>query len=293
MRIRYSFSSRRTGLIDGKNDHSIPFPKIAREVIKTSDIILEILDARFIEKTRNAELEETIKAEGKKLIYVLNKSDLIDFSTLKKNVDLSNLNPYVFVSCKSKKGRANLRKIIKIEAKRMKVDRKVNVGIIGYPNTGKSSISNLLVGRKSSGTSPQSGYTKGIQKIKLRDDILLLDTPGVIPDQEYAKSKESLLNKHTQIGVRTYDKTKDPDIVVNKIMQENPNLLENYYKISANGDCDFLLEELGRRNHFLKKGNEINTDRAARVILRDWQEGKITINNYKSKKIPEKSSTPS
>ena len=55
MRVRYSFSSRHTGTIANTNKHRIPIPKMVKEVIRTSDIILEVLDARFIEQTRNKE----------------------------------------------------------------------------------------------------------------------------------------------------------------------------------------------------------------------------------------------
>ncbi|MBS3083408.1 hypothetical protein J4423_01240 [Candidatus Pacearchaeota archaeon] len=77
------------------------------------------------------------------------------------------------------------------------------------------------------------------------------------------------------IGVRTYDSTKNPEFVVAEIMQDNPGLFEYHYKINAEGDSEVLLEELGRKRNFLIKGGAIDTDRTARIILKEWQSGKI------------------
>ncbi len=274
MRVRYSFSSRRTGVIEGSNKHKIAFPKLAREVIRISDIILEVLDARFIEETRNKEMEQLVRREGKLLIYVVNKSDLVDIPELQRRLEMQDMKPLVFVSCKSGKGRTNLRQRIRIEVKRLKLTfKRAHVGVIGYPNTGKSTLINFLLGRPGATTSQQAGHTKGIQRLRLSKDILLLDTPGVIPDKEYAQDR---VKKHTQIGVRTYDKVKEPVLVVVKVMQENPGLLEWFYEIPASGDAEVLLEEMGKRRHFLKKGNAVDLERTARDILKDWQSGKIT-----------------
>src|SRR3989304_3745068 len=157
MRIRYSFSSRHTRTIDLTNRHRIPIPQMVKEVIRTSDIILEVLDARFIDETRNKELEEMILELGKKIIFVLNKADLVDSAVLKKSGKLDELKPYILLSCRTKLGRGDLRTRIKIEAKSMKQERPTHIGIIGYPNTGKSSIINLLSGRGSAGTASESG----------------------------------------------------------------------------------------------------------------------------------------
>ena len=61
-------------------------------------------------------------------------------------------------------------------------EEKFKVGVLGYPNTGKSSIINALKGRASAPTSPVSGYTKGMQWIRASKRMYLLDPPGVFPD---------------------------------------------------------------------------------------------------------------
>lgn len=274
MRIRYSFSSRKTGIIEGTNKHKQPFPKIVREVITLADIILEILDARFINQTRNPELEAFVQSEGKKLIYVLNKADLVDDIKTQEEVDQIGLTPYVFFSCTKKIGRNELRKRIQIEAKRLKLKRKVLVGIIGYPNTGKSSLMNVITRRASAPVSPISGHTKGIQKVRFTQDIAILDSPGVIPDNEGTKAGKEVLVKHTAIGIRRYDSVKDPALLVVRLMREYPGVIESHYRLSLKEDEDFL-EILGKKKNFLKKKGIVDIDRTARSVLKDWQEGTI------------------
>jgi ribosome biogenesis GTPase A len=278
MRVKYIFSSRKTGSARApviKNRD--PFPKVVKEMIETCDVILEVLDARFIDQTRNIALENLILEKNKKIVYVLNKCDLIDIRKIMENYELDKLNPHVFVSSKDRVGRKKLIERIKIEVKRLKLTQRARVGVIGYPNTGKSSIINFLTARSSARTAAESGFTKGIQRIRLTPNIHILDTPGVIPDNEDSSRISKDLTKHTMISVRTYDKVKNPDFVIHGLMQEYPGLLEKYYSVEANGDSEALLEVLGRKKHWMTKGDIVDLDKTARFILRDWQEGKIRI----------------
>ena len=226
MRVRYSFSSRRTGRIEGRNNHSKSFPEIVKEVIKNADILLEVLDARFIEDTRNLEVEEMITRNKKKLVYVLNKAVSIETNQAREYMEANKLYPFVFVSCKDRQGGKQLRNRIKIEANKVrkskeekikkqreekaKDDKEPNIleaipqiGVIGYPNTGKSSIINLLIGRASAKTAPTSGCTRGIQKIKLTEDIFIIDTPGALPSKENVLEKTDI-TKQVKIGARDF-----------------------------------------------------------------------------------------
>jgi hypothetical protein len=275
MRVRYSFSSRKTGRVDLTNVHKKPVPRLVKEVIGMSDIILEVLDARFIEETRNREMEEIVAKMGKKLIFVLNKADLADMDGLKDGA-LEGIGLHVFFSCKTKLGRGSLRTLLKIEAKRLK-KKEVKIGVIGYPNTGKSSLINLLAGRSAAGVAAEAGFTKGMQKIRIARGIILLDTPGVMPEEEAPAHRTEHAKKLSIIGVKTWDKVKNPEFVVFQIAKENPGLLERFYRIDAKGDSEVLVEELGKRNRFLTKGGIVDIDRTARFILRDWQDGKIRV----------------
>jgi ribosome biogenesis GTPase A len=281
MRVRYSFSSRKTGNIAHIEKQRRKFPEIVDEIVKTSDILLEVLDARFLTETRNIELEEAIKMQGKKIIFVLNKCDLVEVE--KKKIELKELGlfPYVFVSCIKRIGAGNLREKIKIEAKRIKLPdekmRRVQIGIIGYPNTGKSSLINILTGKSSAGVGREAGFTRGIQKIKLSEGIVILDTPGVIPNAEYSHQKMEFISQHAKLNARDYSKVKNPELVVGRILAEYPEAFDKFYNFKAEGNPDALIEHIGKTRNLLIKGGQVNEDRAARIILRDWQEGKIKI----------------
>jgi ribosome biogenesis GTPase A len=255
------------------------YPSLAEKIVQMSDIILEVLDARFIPETRNSEIEEQIKKQDKKIIYVFNKADLIDIKKVKEE-DIMSLNPKVFVSCINRKGGKELRNKIKITSYNVKkpadkIRDKISVGVIGYPNTGKSSIINLLVGKPAAGIGADAGFTKGIQKINLTSDIVLLDSPGVIPNKDYSSSEISAFSRHAKVGARSYSQIKNPEMVVADLVKEFPLIFDKFYKISSEGNSELLIEKLGRKKGFLKKGNEVDEYKTAGLILKDWQKGKI------------------
>jgi ribosome biogenesis GTPase A len=278
VRVRYSFSSRRTGHIENIRKQKKKFPALAREVVDNSDIVLEILDARFINETRNLEIEEYIKKKNKRIIFVLNKADLAE--NINKDL-LAELYPYVLVSAKTRKGAKDLRKRIKIESKKIETPLsdlgKVSIGVVGYPNTGKSSLINMLIGKHSARTAPEAGFTKGLQKLNLTPEIQLIDSPGIIPEKEYSNILTEKISKHAKVGGRSYNQVRDPEMVIAAIIKEHKGVLESHYNIKADGNSEILIEELGKRHGFLKKGGIVDEDRTARLILKDWQEGKIKV----------------
>ena len=277
-RVRYSFSSRRTGHTENIRKQKEKIPKLVKDIIKISDIVLEVLDARFIQETRNKELEKLIQSQGKKIIYVLNKSDLVDLKSKILEVGLLEISSYIFVSCKTRKGISELRDNIKIEAKKLHITgRKVQVGIIGYPNTGKSSLLNIISRKSSAKTSSDAGFTKGVQKISLTHDIVILDTPGLIPVSEYSHIREDAIKKQVKVGARTLDKIRDPEMIIFELMRTHSTQIEKFYGIDAKGDTEVLIEQLGRKRNFLRKGGIVDEDRTSRTIINDWQEGRIRL----------------
>lgn len=249
------------------------YPDIVLKLLDTSDVIIEVLDARYPEETRNREIEEMILKRKKRLIFALNKSDLINKD---KFVVPKDMRPFVFISCKKRAGSRVLRDLIKREVRYRgeKFDR-AQVGVIGYPNTGKSSLINFLIGKSSAKTAYEAGFTKGLQKLKLSSKILLMDTPGVIPNKKYSHTDPLKISHHVIVGARNYDKVKNPEFVVSELIKTHSKPISDYYKIDFKDDTEILLEQLGKKRNFLLKGGIADEDRTARSILRDWQEGKI------------------
>jgi ribosome biogenesis GTPase A len=243
----------------------VNFWKIVNRVIEESDVILEVIDARMPKKSRNEEIENKILKLNKKLIIVMNKCDLIDKKILdeqKKKIKHS-----VFVSTKEMLGTTILKKkILTLGAK-----EKITVGVVGYPNTGKSSIINAIAGRNKAKTSSHAGFTKGIQKVKASSRITLLDTPGVIPFKQNDELRETL------IAAKNPSQLNDPEFIALEILKltDEKNILETYdikYDFIQELD-DEILEKIAIKKNLLQKGALPNTKDASIIIIKDWQKG--------------------
>ena len=239
------------------------FWDIVKDVIHRSEILLEVLDARMVEKTRNTELEEKITKAGKQIIYVITKCDLVPDATIKEIKQ--KLFPCVVVSSPKHHGMTILRDTILRYAK----SDPVIIGVVGYPNTGKSSLINALAGRHSAPVSIVSGYTRAIQLIKVDNRIRILDTPGVIPFME--KDVE----KHVQTGTIDFTKVKDPEGALYALMEEFPGVIEKVYSMTEEKEKDVVLEKIAIAQNRLLKGGTPDTQTMARVILRRWQKGEL------------------
>ncbi len=242
---------------------------IVNRVIEGADILLLIIDSRMPELTRHKEIEMKIKQRRKKLIYVLNKCDLVtkqDNQFIKKNFE-----PSVFVSSKEKHGGTILFKKI------MELSKGENciVGVLGYPNVGKSSVINMLKGKKSASVSPHSGHTRGIQFVKAKGKIKLLDTPGVLPFNE----KDIL--KQVLIGSKNPEHLKEPDYFAMKLIEEYPKMFEKYCDEKYEGDAFEFLEKVAKKRNVLIKGGGPDLPRMARQLLYDWQRGKVHLSFLK------------
>lgn len=242
------------------------FWKIVNSVIEQADILILLLDARLIEETRNLEVEMKVKDAKKPLIYVITKCDLVDKKTLEK----LDLKPSVFISSKEYHGTTILRDRILTEGHRAYKDKEVfTVGVLGYPNVGKSSLINAMKGKKAAPTSSVSGFTKGIRKVKSDNKIMFLDTPGVVPYQEKNDSK------HALIGTLDFNQVDNQDVIVMELMEKYPGRIEKNYGVPVSSELEETLEAIAQKKNLLKKKGELDIERTAKMILKDWQTGKI------------------
>ncbi len=245
------------------------------DVISRADILLEVLDARFPDETRNDEVERDVARSNKPFILVLNKCDLVPKDILERTkARLNKVAPTVFVSCRKRHGTTMLLHKI-LELTRIE-GRDILVGVLGYPNTGKSTVINVLAGRHKAPTSPISGYTRGIQLVKAGSHIMLLDTPGVIPFDERDQYIQGVL------GVKDATKLKDPVGVAMKIIDRllagNKTALESFYRVKVEGlDSYDSLLVIGKKCNFLQKKGEVDETRAAVRVINDWQKGLLLV----------------
>ncbi len=248
---------------------------MVKDVIKKSDVLLEVIDARFPDETRNSEVERDVARARKPLIIVLNKCDLVSKESLEKTKSrLSKIAPTVFVSGRDGFGKTILRHRI-LEAAKIK-GRDILVGSLGYPNTGKSSVINAVCGKHKAPTSSISGHTKGVQLVNAGSRIRFIDTPGVIPFGEDDEYIQGLL------GVKDATHLKDHVGVALKIIEkmcaENKTALESLYNVTIGGEDSYdVLELIGRQSNFLMKKGEVDENRTAVKIINDWQKGLLMV----------------
>ncbi|MDP6600400.1 MAG: 50S ribosome-binding GTPase [Candidatus Woesearchaeota archaeon] len=236
---------------------------IVKKIVKDADIVLEVLDARFPNITRISRLEKMAK---EKLILVINKVDLVSKNTLEKiQIEFKN-SKYVLVSSKNSKNIWGIIQLIKNKGK---------VAVIGYPNTGKSTLINRLSSGGRAKTSSESGFTHGKQLIAGKGGIMLMDTPGIVPFESRDEVRLGLVS-----GISPA-KLENPDLVATKLIhifkKNNPLVFERHYCVDMSWDSYSILLEIGEKRHMLLKKGEIDERRAAISVLEDWHKGKIKL----------------
>jgi ribosome biogenesis GTPase A len=251
------------------------YKALVKSVIRKADVLLEVIDARFPDETRNSEVEREIVRLNKPFIIVMNKCDLVSKEKLDGTKNrLSKIAPTIFMSSKDRSGTTMLRH--QILASACIKGRDILVGTLGYPNVGKSSVINGVTGRHRAGTSSISGHTKGIQNIDAGSRIMFIDTPGVIPFDENDEYLQGLL------GIK--DATHLKDLIgvalkiIEKILSENKPALEAFYKIKIENESSYdVLELIGKQCNFLQKKGEVDETRTATRIINNWQHGLLLI----------------
>lgn len=250
-------------------------------VIRRANTVLEVLDSRDPLGTRNLELERLVRRLGKRLLLVLNKADLVPRRVLDEWIGFFKSKGYtVFpVSAKRRRDLEVLGGYVREAAGR----RRVVLAVVGYPNVGKSTIINGLKGRRVAETSPIPGFTRGEKMVRVDDRLLLVDTPGVLPIKRGSAS--SLVLR----GFIPPEKLRNPVSPAVKLLEDildsMPNLLKETYGIEGEAP-DRFLEDLAAKRGFLLKGGELNVEEAARLILQDWQTGKLRFYRSLSKEHP-------
>ncbi|MEK6888650.1 MAG: GTPase [Nanoarchaeota archaeon] len=240
---------------------------VVNDMMRDADIIVLVGDARMPELSLNRELMNKIERFNKAYVVAFNKADLISNDKIKELREL--FKGAFFVSGRKNEGIGELKKALLIIAKKMKIENP-KIGIVGYPNVGKSAVINALAHRARAKIENKPGTTKGIQWVKV-GSLRVLDSPGVIPYED--KNKELAL-----LGSKSVEKMKNPEYIACEIIKmflhKDREKLKEYYKLeSVEGDEYEILLAIGKRRGYLKKKGEIDENRTSATIIREWQNG--------------------
>eukprot|EP00968_Pinguiococcus_pyrenoidosus_P005694 scaffold368_cov258-Pinguiococcus_pyrenoidosus.AAC.57 len=246
------------------------------KVLDCSDVVLQVLDARNIPGTRSSHIERYLRkhAAHKHLVFIVNKCDLVPAWVARKWVRaLSSDYPTIafHASISNSFGKGALINLLRQFSKLHGDKKEISVGIIGYPNVGKSSIINTLMKKKVCKVAPIPGETKVWQYITLMRRIFLIDSPGVVHD-EGEDEVETVLK-----GVVRAERLPDPTSFVAPILERvKKEYISRAYGLPPNweDDVDFL-KKLAVRQGRLRAGGEPDLHNVAVNVINDWQRGKL------------------
>lgn len=260
--------------------HMTAAMRMMEESLKLVDGVIVVLDARCPHASLNKKLDKLFI--NKKVLYVLNKSDLIE-----KKDALSTISEFknegrvaISVSANQKKSIDFLYESVfgllkeKIEKNRDRgVNKPMRVMVAGIPNTGKSTIINALAGGKKTLTGNKAGVTRGKQWVKI-GDIELLDTPGTMPP---AFENQTLAKHLAYVGSMNDANIDFNDLaaeLIFELIEKYPENLKEKYGLEDLSSVSAIFDGICERRGFVKKGGVYDYDRCSVAIIDDFRKGR-------------------
>lgn len=252
--------------------------KEVREIFNQVDVFIEVLDARIPFSSQNPMIEEIRK--DKPTIKILSKTDLADEKTtelwqahMEQETSVKTL---AFDLNKTDKREQLVSLIKKMVPEKVDSVKTIHALIIGIPNVGKSTLINNIMGRTIAKTGNEPAVTKNQQRIKLEENITLIDTPGMLwPNIENENSGYRLAItggiKETAFEL--------PDVAsyaAEYMLEAYPEAIKQRFKLDTLPNTDIeLLEDIGRQRGCLRSGGMVDLDKVSRIFIVEYRDNII------------------
>ena len=259
--------------------------RIMTESLGLVDAVIEVTDSRIPYSSRNPEMDRLVGRKPR--LVLLNKCDTADDALTARWLEYyknAGVNA-IATDCKSGKNVQRIVPVIKdmlqetIDrwASRGMTGKAIRLMIVGIPNVGKSSLINRLAGSKRAKVEDRPGVTKGKQWVSVSSDIELLDMPGVLWPKFSDKDVGLCLAFTGAIKDDIMDMEALACEFIAKMRAVNTEALTERYSIALSDEMDDydVLCAIGKKRGFLISGGEINTERAANILLDEFRSGKL------------------
>lgn len=260
--------------------------------LKLVDAVAEIIDARIPASSRNPDLAKLV--QNKPRVILLNKCDMANQTATKMWIDYFKKQNLVAipVDCKSGRGLDKFapavntvmsHKIARLKEKGM-VNPTIRIMIVGIPNVGKSSFINKMVKKNRAKVEDRPGVTRGNQWYTIAKNLEMLDTPGVL----WPKFDDKTVGEHLAFTGAVKDQILDIELLAVRLLdfikELKPADFITRFKLEnediENIDSYELLKMIGKKRGMLVSGGEIDTERAAIMLLDEFRSamlGRITV----------------
>ena len=263
--------------------HMTKAKRMMQENIKLIDLVIELVDARVPMSSRTPDIDELGKQKAR--LILLNKADLAEDAKNDAWVEFFQNKGYSVLKLNSKSGEGiksingvigeACREKIERDRKRGILNRPVRAMVVGIPNVGKSTFINALAGKACAKTGNKPGVTKGKQWIRLNKNVELLDTPGIL----WPKFEDQTVGLRLALIGSIKDEILNTEELAAELITfltgKYPQVLAEKYEVDENADKYAILGQIARNRHCLVKGNELDSEKAARLLLDDFRGGRL------------------
>lgn len=249
------------------------------EQLKLVDIVIEIRDARMPLASFNPNFDKLFN--GKPRLIVLNKADLADEKENKNWLKYFREENTILVNSTHD----NLKSIVvskvqtilkdKIEKAKAKGIRKkvLRAMVVGVPNVGKSTFINNIVKKKVAKAENRPGVTKSLSWININEDLMLLDTPGVLWPKFENQTQAKILALLGSINDDIIDIQELTIFGIDLIKKLYPEAISNRYEVNENDEN--ILNSIGHSKKCITKNNEVDLDKTCELVLNDIRNNKL------------------